>query len=55
MKHHAPQFDLAWDQPEDFALVQETATDWNRVNLAKAKQAQDKTEQEKKQENLFSR
>lgn len=26
-----PQFELSWGEPEEFALVPETAPDWDRI------------------------
>lgn len=52
MKHKAQQFELGWSE-EAFALVPETATDWQRIQAEQEQIEKDRAEQQRNHLDLF--
>jgi hypothetical protein len=53
MKHKAQQFELGWTS-EPFALIQEQATDFDRIQTEKEQVEKVKAEQQRKHLDLFN-
>ena len=52
MKHKAKPTELAFDQPLDFRLIQDTATDWDVVRQQQEQADKDRKENDERQTHI---